>query len=85
MGGGVAADFEPAQPGAVAWYFGGYSEWLKGLGTVMSADGTIPRSLQEKMIAFQRKSLKVERDVAPENVYDLSIVRSLNEEMRKSK
>jgi len=44
-----------------------------------------PIGMQEKMIAFQRKSLKVERDVAPENVYDLSIVRSLNEEMRKSK
>ena len=58
-----------------------YRAWLR----VMSADGTIPRSLQEKMIAFQRKSLKVERDVAPESVYDLSIVRSLNEEMRKSK
>jgi ABC-type nitrate/sulfonate/bicarbonate transport system substrate-binding protein len=58
-----------------------YRAWLR----VMSADGTIPRSLQEKMIAFQRKSLKVERDVAPENVYDLSIVRSLNEEMRKNK
>jgi NitT/TauT family transport system substrate-binding protein len=58
-----------------------YRAWLR----VMSADGTIPRSLQEKMIAFQRKSLKVERDVAPENVYDLSIVGSLNEEMRKSK
>lgn len=58
-----------------------YRAWLR----VMSLDGTIPRSLQEKMIAFQRKSLKVERDVAPENVYDLSIVRSLNEEMRKNK
>ena len=58
-----------------------YRAWLR----VMSVDGTIPRSLQEKMIAFQRKSLKVERDVAPENVYDLSIVRSLNEEMRKNK
>jgi ABC-type nitrate/sulfonate/bicarbonate transport system substrate-binding protein len=58
-----------------------YGAWLR----VMSVDGTIPRSLQEKMIAFQRRSLKVERDVAPENVYDLSIVRSLNEEMRKSK
>ena len=58
-----------------------YRAWLR----VMSADGTIPRSLQEKMIAFQRKSLKVECDVAPESVYDLSIVRSLNEEMRKSK
>ena len=58
-----------------------YKAWLR----VMSADGTIPRSLQEKMIAFQRKSLKVEREVAPENVYDLSIVRSLNDELRKSK
>jgi NitT/TauT family transport system substrate-binding protein len=58
-----------------------YKAWVR----VMSVDGTIPRSLQEKMIAFQRKSLKVEREVAPENVYDLSIVRSLNEEMRKSK
>ena len=36
--------------------------WLR----VMSVDGTIPRTLQEKMIAFQRKSLKVEREVAPE-------------------
>ncbi|HEX6440014.1 MAG TPA: ABC transporter substrate-binding protein [Candidatus Binatia bacterium] len=58
-----------------------YRAWLR----VMSADGTIPRGLQEKMIAFQRKSLKVERDVGPEDVYDLSIVRSVNEEMRKSK
>ena len=58
-----------------------YKAWVR----VMSVDGTIPRSLQEKMIAFQRKSLKVEREVAPENVYDLSIVRSLNEEMKKNK
>lgn len=58
-----------------------YKAWVR----VMSVDGTIPRSLQEKMIAFQRKSLKVEREVAVENVYDLSIVRSLNEEMRKGK
>jgi len=58
-----------------------YRAWLR----VMSVDGTIPRSLQETMITFQRKSLKVERDVAPENVYDLSIVRSLNEQMRKTK
>lgn len=58
-----------------------YKAWVR----VMSVDGTIPRSLQEKMIAFQRKSLKVEREVTTENVYDLSIVRSLNEEMRKNK
>ena len=58
-----------------------YRAWLG----VMSADGTIPRSLQEKMIAFQRKSLKVDREVAPENVYDLTIVRSLNQEVGKSR
>jgi NitT/TauT family transport system substrate-binding protein len=58
-----------------------YRAWLR----VMSVDGTIPRSLQEKMLAFQRKSLKIERDVAPENVYDLSIVRALNHDLRKSK
>ena len=36
------------------------------------------------MIAFQRKSLKIDREVAPEDVYDLSIVQALNEGMRKS-
>jgi ABC-type nitrate/sulfonate/bicarbonate transport system substrate-binding protein len=58
-----------------------YRAWVQ----VMSADGTIPRSLQETMIAFQRKNLKIEREVTPDQVYDLSIVRSLNEEMRKDK
>jgi NitT/TauT family transport system substrate-binding protein len=58
-----------------------YKAWLR----VMSVDGTIPRSLQDKMIAFQKKALKVERDVGPENVYDFTMVRSLNEELRKSK
>jgi ABC-type nitrate/sulfonate/bicarbonate transport system substrate-binding protein len=52
---------------------------------IQSADGTIPRGLQEKMIAFQKKALKVERDVVPENVYDFKIVQSLNAEMKKGK
>ncbi|HEY3165619.1 MAG TPA: ABC transporter substrate-binding protein, partial [Candidatus Binatia bacterium] len=52
---------------------------------IMSADGTIPRSLQEKMIAFQRRSLKIEREVAPEQVYDFGMIRALNDEMKKSK
>jgi hypothetical protein len=52
---------------------------------IMSADGTIPRSLQVKMIAFQRRSLKIEREVAPEQVYDFGMIRALNDEMRKSK
>jgi ABC-type nitrate/sulfonate/bicarbonate transport system substrate-binding protein len=52
---------------------------------IMSADGTIPRNLQEKMIAFQRRSLKVEREVVPEHVYDFAMVRALNDELRKNR
>jgi ABC-type nitrate/sulfonate/bicarbonate transport system substrate-binding protein len=52
---------------------------------VMSTDGTISRSLQEKMIAFQRRSLKIEREVAPEQVYDFTLIRALNEELKKSR
>lgn len=61
------------------------SEVHKAAQRVMSADGTIPRSLQERMIAFQRKALKVEREVLPDNVYDFTVLRSINEELRKSK
>lgn len=47
----------------------------------MSADGTISRPLQEKMLAFQRRTLKVERDVSPESVYDFNMARSINREL----
>ena len=59
-------------------------EIYKAARQVASADGTIPRSLQEKMIAFQKKALKVERDVAPETVYDFSILRAIKAELSKS-
>jgi ABC-type nitrate/sulfonate/bicarbonate transport system substrate-binding protein len=52
---------------------------------ILSADGTIPRNLQEKMIAFQRRSLKIEREVVPEQVYDFAMVRALNDELRKNR
>ncbi len=52
---------------------------------IMSTDGTIPRNLQEKMIAFQRRSLRIEREVAPEQVYDFTIMRALHEELKKGK
>ncbi len=51
----------------------------------MSADGTISRSLQEKMIAFQRRSLKIEREVSPEQVYDFTMIRALNDELKRGK
>lgn len=52
---------------------------------VFSANGTIPRALQDKMIAFQRRSLKVEREVTPEQVYDFAMIRALNDELRKNR
>src|SRR5438093_2534479 len=52
---------------------------------IMSADGTISRSLQEKMIAFQRRSLKIEREVSPEQVYDFTMIRALNDELKRGK
>jgi ABC-type nitrate/sulfonate/bicarbonate transport system substrate-binding protein len=61
------------------------AEVYKAALRIMSADGTIPRRLQEKMIAFQRKALKIDREVVPENVYDFAMLRSLNEELGKNK
>jgi len=52
---------------------------------VMSTDGMIGRELQERMIAFQRRSLKIEREVAPEQIYDFTMIRTLNDELKKSR
>ena len=46
-------------------------------------DGTISRDLQEKIISFQRKQLKVEKEIAPEQVYDFTMLRALNDELKK--
>lgn len=49
-----------------------------------SIDGTISRELQEKIISFQRKQLKVEKDIAPESVYDFTMLRAINDELKKA-
>jgi NitT/TauT family transport system substrate-binding protein len=51
-----------------------YHSSLKG----MSQDGTITPVLQNKMLTFQRRALKVEREVSPESVYDFTMVRAIN-------
>ena len=48
---------------------------------VLSADGTIPAPLQERMMAQQRKTLKVERSIPAEQVYDFSLVRRILKEL----
>jgi hypothetical protein len=50
---------------------------------LFSQDGAIPRSLQERMISLQRKVLQVEKEIAPESVYDFSFVRAANKELGK--
>lgn len=50
---------------------------------VLSADGTIPREVQERMVSFQRKALKIEKEIAADQVYDFAIVRSLNQKLGK--
>jgi ABC-type nitrate/sulfonate/bicarbonate transport system substrate-binding protein len=50
---------------------------------LFSQDGAIPRSLQERMITLQRKVLQVEKEIAPEIVYDFSFVRAANKELGK--
>jgi ABC-type nitrate/sulfonate/bicarbonate transport system substrate-binding protein len=47
-------------------------------------DGTISRDLQEQIINFQRKQLKIEKEIPPETVYDFTILRALNEELKKA-
>jgi NitT/TauT family transport system substrate-binding protein len=47
-------------------------------------DGTIPRALQERIISFQKKQLKVEKEIPPESVYDFTILRALNDELKKT-
>ena len=56
-----------------------YRSSLKG----MSLDGTIPALLQNKMLALQRRALKVEREVSPESVYDFTMVRAINKELSR--
>jgi NitT/TauT family transport system substrate-binding protein len=50
---------------------------------LFSENGTIPRSLQERMVSLQRKVLNVEKDVPAESVYDFSFVRAANKELGK--
>ena len=57
------------------------AEAYKAALRVMSADGTIPQSLQERMIAQQRKLLKIERDVPAEQVYDFALLRAVSKEL----
>jgi NitT/TauT family transport system substrate-binding protein len=56
----------------------------KSTAQVLSRDGTISREVQERMISFQRKALKIEKEVPAEQVYDFGIIRTLNQKSGKA-
>ena len=68
----------------VRWQFRGLPGIYKATLKSYTLDGTISRELQEKIVNFQRKQLKVEKEINPESVYDFSILRALNDERKKT-
>jgi len=59
------------------------SEIFRDTLKVYTQDGTVPREQQERIVEFQRKQLKVDREISPDTIYDFSILRSLNEELKR--
>jgi ABC-type nitrate/sulfonate/bicarbonate transport system substrate-binding protein len=59
------------------------SEIFRDTLKVYTQDGTVPREQQERIVEFQRKQLKVDREISPDTIYDFSILRSLNEEFKR--
>jgi NitT/TauT family transport system substrate-binding protein len=61
------------------------AELYKTVAKNFTADGTISRELQQRIIAFQSSQLKLEKAISPDNVYDFSIVRAVHEEQKKTR
>jgi ABC-type nitrate/sulfonate/bicarbonate transport system substrate-binding protein len=55
----------------------------KSTAKVLSGDGSISREVQERMISFQTRALKIDREIRAEQVYDFAIVRALNQKLGK--
>jgi ABC-type nitrate/sulfonate/bicarbonate transport system substrate-binding protein len=47
-------------------------------------DGTVPIGQQERIIEFQKKQLQIEGHTSPSAVYDFSLLRSLNQELKRA-
>jgi hypothetical protein len=49
-----------------------------------TTDGTISRELQDKIVTFQKKQLKIEKDIGPEQVYDFTVLRAAIADVKKA-
>lgn len=58
-------------------------EIYKATMQVFTPDGTMPADMQQRIIGFQKKQLKLDKEVPPEQVYDFRILRSLMSETKK--
>jgi ABC-type nitrate/sulfonate/bicarbonate transport system substrate-binding protein len=49
-----------------------------------TTDGTISRELQEKIVGFQKKQLKIEKDIGPDQVYDFTLLGAAIADVKKA-
>ena len=59
------------------------TEIYKATLKVFTKDGTTPLDFQERIISFQKKDLKLDRNGSPGTVYNFSILRSVIQELGK--
>ena len=57
-----------------------YNATLKSYTT----DGTISREIQDKIVSFQKKQLKIEKDIGPDQVYDFTLLRAAIADVKKA-
>jgi ABC-type nitrate/sulfonate/bicarbonate transport system substrate-binding protein len=57
-------------------------EIYKATMQVFTENGTMPVDLQQRIIDFQRNQLKIDKEIAPEQVYDFRILRALLRETK---
>lgn len=58
-------------------------EIYKATMQVFTQYGTMPADVQQRIIGFQKKQLKIDKEIPPEQVYDFRILHSLLREMKK--
>lgn len=59
-------------------------EIIKATLKAYTRDGTVPREQRERIVEFQRKQLKIEKEVSPDSIYDFSVLNSLNNELHRA-
>jgi ABC-type nitrate/sulfonate/bicarbonate transport system substrate-binding protein len=59
-------------------------EIIKATLKAYTRDGTVPSEQRERIVDFQRKQLKIEKEVSPDAIYDFGLLNSLNDELHRA-